>query len=719
MKKLYINYLKPWTIIIVFMVLLSSSFFSCKEEEEVPEIPVCTLSPPNVSVESEKGSVILLDGKACILSESDKLWEGIPGKKSIIYPREINFEIGPVDLSNSVGKRLKFSGVLDLIRRDTLTIEGVRQSVCVCDIRDYDLQFTGGSRTSVSSDQIICGTEYSSQNYMSLLSLSRSAQNIDDTNPYIRLYVSVLRTTAGIGLDKEYVANTILNNLNSTYTSTGIQFVLVGNRYLDIIDNALYNKAADKAEQDNIYNKYNHSDALDVFVFSVGNNNLGNGILAGRAHDIPSTACFIFSSYYADETVAHEVGHCLGLFHTHHGTSLHERDANTIPELVNGSNSTYSGDYIADTPADPCTWTKGLFVDFGLRDSNGEIYRPDPYNIMSYSHITDYLPVSQKFTLMQAERMHTFLNTSSTKLKNIIDRRELPSKHLRAGDTISIKYLRPTDAVQWTITNMPNEERPPHRIRKIENPKTSNDRYLVTSTEESEFYDLIANVTTAEGKTFELTAQVTSGAPNPDMGMIQWMTEYEVKEDYETGRPEEEGRYGTSYEDGLSYSDNINVYGNTTIDLSFFDLACGPIPCTFRCVTSTNRVIEDNRFTVSPADCENGYLEIYVKDQYGQMDDMRAFAISVRAHGRYYAARVKDGKITFEGRLGDEYLKNSESAPKISKIEVYNKAGKLILNESRQKASVAALSLTPLAKGTYKAVVSDDNSFSQEILFEI
>lgn len=699
------------------MVLLSSSFFSCKEE--VPEFPVCTLSPPNVSVESENGSVILLDGKVCILSESDKLWEGIQGLKSIIYPREVNFENGPVDLSNSVGKRLKFSGVLDLIRRDTLTIEGVRQAVCVCDIRDYDLQFAGGSRTSVSSDQIICGTEYSSQNYTSLLSLSRSVQNIDDTNPFIRLYVSVLRSTAGFGFDKEEVANTILNYLNSTYISTGIQFVLVGSRYLDIIDNALYDKAADKAEQDKIYNKYNHSDALDIFVFSQGNNNLEDGILAGIAHDIPSTACFIFSYYYASETVAHEVGHCLGLFHTHHGTSIYERYANTIPELVNGSNSTYAGDYIADTPADPCTWNKGLFDDLGFRDSNGEIYRPDPYNIMSYSHITNYLPVLQKFTSKQAERMLTFLNASSTNLKNIIDRRELISDHLRAGDTIFIKYSRPTDVVQWTINNMPKEERPPHRMREITNPKTSNDRYIVTSTEESEFYDLVANVTTAEGKTFELTAQVTSGAPNPDIGMIQWMTAYEIEDDYATGRPEEEGRYGINYEDGMSYCDNINVYGNTTVDLSYLDLACGPIPCTFRCVTATNRVIEDFRFQVSPADCSNGSLDITVIDQYGQKDEMRFFSIPVTVYGRYYAACVKDGRITFEGRLGEEYLKNNESAPKISKIEVYNKAGKLIMNEFRQKASVAALSLTPLAKGTYKAVVSDNDSFSQEILFDI
>lgn len=128
-------------------------------------------------------------------------------------------------------------------------------------------------------------------------------------------------------------------------------------------------------------------------------------------------------------------------------------------------------------------------------------------------------------------------------------------------------------------------------------------------------------------------------------------------------------------------------------------------------------MIEDIWFIITPADCANGYLEFYVKDKYRQIDESRVFQITTTVHGRYYAARVKDGSITFEGRLGKS-LKKSASAPRISKIEIYNKAGKLVLNEARQKVSAAALSLTPLAKGEYKAIVSD-NDFSQEILFEI
>ena len=57
---------------------------------------------------------------------------------------------------------------------------------------------------------------------------------------------------------------------------------------------------------------------------------------------------YVRNDRYATSTVAHEMGHCLGLYHTHNGTG----DNNGTPELVNGSNSSTAGDYITDTPAD-------------------------------------------------------------------------------------------------------------------------------------------------------------------------------------------------------------------------------------------------------------------------------------------------------------------------------------------------------------------------------
>ena len=78
----------------------------------------------------------------------------------------------------------------------------------------------------------------------------------------------------------------------------------------------------------------------------------------------------------------------MGLWHTHHGTYPEGGNDNPCPELVNGSNSAYCGDYVIDTPADPhimfnvnsaCTWLGSGF------DANGQPYAPDTHNIMSYS----------------------------------------------------------------------------------------------------------------------------------------------------------------------------------------------------------------------------------------------------------------------------------------------------------------------------------------------
>lgn len=78
-------------------------------------------------------------------------------------------------------------------------------------------------------------------------------------------------------------------------------------------------------------------------------------------------------------TLAHEIGHYMGLMHTHGGSP---------DELVDGSNCATEGDWICDTPADPglsglvdnaCMYT-GTAV-----DANNQPYQPDVMNIMSYS----------------------------------------------------------------------------------------------------------------------------------------------------------------------------------------------------------------------------------------------------------------------------------------------------------------------------------------------
>ena len=86
------------------------------------------------------------------------------------------------------------------------------------------------------------------------------------------------------------------------------------------------------------------------------------------------------------KTLAHELGHYFGLYHTFEVEETGE-------ELVNGDNCLVAGDLICDTPADPfeegslTRYTDSedpcRFV-FRGRDENGQFYVPHTGNVMSY-----------------------------------------------------------------------------------------------------------------------------------------------------------------------------------------------------------------------------------------------------------------------------------------------------------------------------------------------
>ncbi len=80
-----------------------------------------------------------------------------------------------------------------------------------------------------------------------------------------------------------------------------------------------------------------------------------------------------------------------------------------IAELVNGSNSKIAGDYVTDTPADPCVWSGS----YGT-DANGDSYKPDVTNMMCYNPNKN---ARKNITPGQLSRMNNCLMTNAESIK--------------------------------------------------------------------------------------------------------------------------------------------------------------------------------------------------------------------------------------------------------------------------------------------------------------
>ena len=162
---------------------------------------------------------------------------------------------------------------------------------------------------------------------------------------------------------------------------------------------------------------------IDIFVLSEN----GTGFTGGQANGIPSSKLAVKGTKYLggiphdvlkSPILSHEVGHCLGLFHTHHGTC-----ESGCPELViqptDPNNPDYNnclmcGDFVCDTnasselnttPQEDCNdvVVSQCFTNPNLlyADENGNTYIPQVNNIMSSAPLT----CQDNFTLGQGERI--------------------------------------------------------------------------------------------------------------------------------------------------------------------------------------------------------------------------------------------------------------------------------------------------------------------------
>jgi hypothetical protein len=169
-----------------------------------------------------------------------------------------------------------------------------------------------------------------------------------------------------------------IDTVNSFYANANMFFYECAPPEL-IIDDSLYDFSS--FEEPILLNDHYTADVLNLYFPNTAKS--GNTLVCGYSRYPPSVDLAVISASCAKNgsTLPHEIGHYFGLMHTH--------ETFTGPELVDGSNCSFAGDQICDTPADPMldysNVTLACAYTGTVTDGNGVPYTPDVTNIMSYS----------------------------------------------------------------------------------------------------------------------------------------------------------------------------------------------------------------------------------------------------------------------------------------------------------------------------------------------
>lgn len=181
---------------------------------------------------------------------------------------------------------------------------------------------------------------------------------------YIKVYVNVIRRSDHTGGLSVGEVESAMNLLQSDFAPFNIQFVRdCGIRY---IDNNNYYEQIHLYDCD-LWNAYNKPDGINIYLgSSTFNGTVNNFEIFGRANGVPGNAFWVAGNdEFMDtpkaltRTNSHEMGHCLGLWHTHHGNSaggvlcgINVGDPSQCLDALCALPCDECGDYCCDTPFD-------------------------------------------------------------------------------------------------------------------------------------------------------------------------------------------------------------------------------------------------------------------------------------------------------------------------------------------------------------------------------
>ncbi|MFT6136582.1 MAG: hypothetical protein ACJAZM_003087 [Cyclobacteriaceae bacterium] len=204
----------------------------------------------------------------------------------------------------------------------------------------------------------------------------------------IDIFFHIVRNSNGSNAFPTPNLNAIVDELNDFYNVHGVFIKNAGSDNIDNSNFVILDAREGSSEDDNLFSTQSRSDAINFYIVD----RFVRAGLVGKAENIPSTALVMRDEDVLSSVSAHELGHCLNLYHTWQGTA--PNSISGCAEAINGLNCGFCGDYVCDTPADQ-----------NAGNSGG--YSPDLTNIMSY-----YLPADH-LTTGQGQRLRTAISRES------------------------------------------------------------------------------------------------------------------------------------------------------------------------------------------------------------------------------------------------------------------------------------------------------------------
>ncbi|RFS18553.1 M43 family zinc metalloprotease [Emticicia sp. C21] len=223
--------------------------------------------------------------------------------------------------------------------------------------------------------------------------------------PYtVKVYVTIFADDNGTNRsDTDAHINDYMQVMTNVFQAHNICFLLGGIKQINNTD--LNNQNVDTEESE--LTPYIEPGFLNIFVHRTLPG------YSGYAYNIPNTFLSIVGNLFEDVILAHEMGHCLGLYHTFEpwlDNNGNPTNKENVARAGNCQNCTTAGDVLCDTPADDNGGVNAACVYTGTgKDACNAFYSPLTNNVMGYGNAA----CNDTFTAGQGDRMRTFLTTNN------------------------------------------------------------------------------------------------------------------------------------------------------------------------------------------------------------------------------------------------------------------------------------------------------------------